>query len=75
MPSHAPSADCTTTPVLAQLPEADRAAALACFRVLRPHLEKGMPLAQIAHAGHYIHWHLPEAVIAAIRQVLAALRP
>lgn len=38
-------------PSLASLPEADRAEALERFRVLRPHLEEGAPLAPLAAAA------------------------
>jgi putative transposase len=50
MAPHAPSADRTTTPALAQLPEDGRAAALARFRVLQAHLEGQVPLARVARA-------------------------
>ena len=47
MASYAPAPG-ATVPALAQLSEADRAAALTRFRVLRPHLEEGVPLARLA---------------------------
>ncbi len=50
MPVHVPPSDGTTTSAFAQLPETDRAAALRRFRVLRPHLEDGVPLARLARA-------------------------
>ncbi len=40
-----------TAPTLAALPEPQRAAALARFTVLRPHLEDGVPLTHVAEAA------------------------
>ena len=48
MPAHALPPDSVATRALAQLPEPDRAAALTRFRILRPHLEDGVPLARVA---------------------------
>src|SRR5258706_14529132 len=47
MSASAPPSD-WLNPALTQLAEADRTAALARFRLLRPHLEDQVPLARVA---------------------------
>jgi hypothetical protein len=67
MPASTPSTD-GTAPALAQLSEADRAAALLRFRVLRPHLEDGVPAEWVRTPASLLnlrdrHEPLPDAAV------------